>query len=86
MTPETHKYVAAAGSICIEITENGDQQDIRNLTTVQCVQRSLYLNALTDDFGNIKVEVPEGIGGQTGDVLERCKATCGRAAGTRAKM
>ena len=54
MTPETHKYAAAAGSLCFVTTENGDQQDICNLTTMQCVHRSLYLNELTDDFGNVK--------------------------------
>ena len=51
-----------------------------------CVQRSLCLNEVTDDFGNIKVEVPKGVDGRTRDILERCMATCGRAAGTRAKM
>ena len=54
MTPETHKYAAAAGPLCFVTTENGDQQDICNLTTMQCVHRSLYLNELTDDFGNVK--------------------------------
>ena len=43
MTPETHKYAAAAGSFCFVTTENGRQQDIYNLTTMPCVQRSLYL-------------------------------------------
>ena len=85
MTPETHMYAAAAGSFCFATTENGKQQDIYNLTTVVCVQRSLYLNALTDDFGNIKVEVPEGVDGRTRDVLERCVTTCGKAAGIKAK-
>ena len=69
MTPETHKYAAAAGSFCIVTTENGDQQDICNLTTVPCVQRSLYLNELTDDFGNFRVEVPKGVDSRTRDVL-----------------
>ena len=86
MTPETHKYAAAAGSFCVSMTENGKQQDICNLITMPCVQRSLYLNGTTNDFGNIKVEVPEEIHGQTRDMLERCMATCGKAAGTRAKM
>ena len=86
MTPETHKYAAAAaGPCCFVTTENGDQQDICKLTTMPCVQRSLCLNEVTDDFGNIKVEVPEGVDGRTRDMLERCMATCGRAAGTRAK-
>ena len=44
MTPETHKYAAAVGSFCFVTTENGDQQDICNLTTMPVVQRSLYLN------------------------------------------
>ena len=58
MTPETHKYAAAAaGSFCFVTTENGDQQDICKFTTMPCVQRSLYLNEMTDDFGNIQVEV-----------------------------
>ena len=86
MTPETHKLAAAAGSFCLAMTENGEQQDICNLITMPCVQRSLYLDELTNDFGNIKVEVPKGVDGQTRDMLERCMATCGRAAGTRAKM
>ena len=42
-----------------------------------CVQRSLYLNELADDFGNKRVEVPKGVDGRTRDVLERCMATCG---------
>ena len=71
MTPETHKYAAAAGSFCFVTTENGDEQDTRNLTTMPCVQRSLYLNVVTDDFGNIKVEVPRGVDGRIRDVLER---------------
>ena len=75
MTPETHKYAAAAGSFCVSMTENGKQQDICNLITMPCVQRSLYLNGATNDFDNVKVEVPEEIHGQTGETLERCMAT-----------
>ena len=56
------------------------------MITMPCVPRSLYLNEVTNDFGNIKVEVPMGVDGHTGDMLERCMATCGKAAGTRAKM
>ena len=67
-------------------TEDGRQLDICNLTTLPCVQKSLYLNEVIDDFSNIKVEVPKGVDGRTTNVLERCMATCGRAAGTRAKM
>ena len=61
MTPETHKYAAAAGSLCFVKTENGRQQDIYNLTIVPCVQRSLYLNEMTNDFSHIQVEVPKGV-------------------------
>ena len=56
MTPETHKYAAAAGSFCFSVTENGEQQDICKLITMPCVQRSLCLNGATNDFDNIKVE------------------------------
>ena len=86
MTLETHKYAAAAGSFCSSMTENGEQQDVCNLINMPCVQRSLYLNGATSDFENRKVEVPEGVDGQTRDMLERCMTTCRRAAGTRAKM
>ena len=85
MIPETHKY-AAAGPFCFSVTENGEQQDICNLITMRCVQRSLYLNEVTGGFGNIKVEVSKVVDCQTRDVLERRMATCGKAAGTRAKM
>ena len=34
----------------------------------------------------IHTEVPHGVDGQTRDMLERCMNTCGRAAGTGAKM
>ena len=77
---------AAAGSFCFVTTENGDQQDKINLITMPCVQRSLYLNEVTNDFDSIKVEVSKEVDGLTRGALERCMATCGRAAGTRAKM
>ena len=63
MTPETHKYAAAAGSFCFVTTENGIQQDICNLVTMTCGQRSLYLNERTNNFGDMKVEVPKGVDG-----------------------
>ena len=85
-TLETHKYAAAAGSFCFVTTENGDEQDINKLITRPCVQRSLYLNEVTNNFGSMKVEDSKRLDGRTRDMLERCKATCGRAAGTRAKM
>ena len=34
MTPEAHKYAAAAGSFCVVAAENGEQQDLYNVTTV----------------------------------------------------
>ena len=67
-------------------SENGDQQDTNKLITVPSVQRSLYVNEVTDDFGNIKVDFRKGVDGRLRDVLERCMTTCGTAAGTRAKM
>ena len=50
------------------------------------VQRLLYLSEMTDDFGNMKVEVPKRVDGRTRDVLARCMATRGRSARTRARM
>ena len=85
MTPETHKYATAARSFCFVTTEKGEQQDICKLTTMPGVQRSLYLEEMTHNFSNLQVEVPEGVGGRTRDVLERCMTTCGEAAGSRAK-
>ena len=41
---------------------------------------------VTNDFGNRKVEVPNEVDGQARDILECCVATCGKAAGARAKM
>ena len=86
MTPETHKYPAATRSFCFVSAENGDQQDIRKVIMIPCVQRSLYLNEVTNNFGSMKVEVPKGLDNRNRDMLERCMANCGRAAGTRAKM
>ena len=36
MTPETHKYAAAARSCCFVTIENGDQQDKCKLITMPC--------------------------------------------------
>ena len=83
--PETHKYAAAARSFCFVKTENGIQQDISTLTTVPCVQRSLYLNEMTNNFSNMQVDVPKRVDGRTRDVLEQCTTTCGQAAGIKAK-
>ena len=37
VTPETHKYAAAAGSFCSVTTATGEQQDINNLTSMPSV-------------------------------------------------
>ena len=84
MTPETHKYATAARSFCFATTEKGEQQDICKLTTMPGVQRSLYLDEMTNNFSNIQVEVPKGVDGRTRDVLKQCMTTCGEAAGTKA--
>ena len=55
------------------------------MTHMPCVQRSLYLNEMTDDFGNVQVEVPKGVDGRTRNVLEQCMTACGKAAGIKAK-
>ena len=70
MTPATHKYAEAAESFCFSITEDGEQQDVCNLITMPSVQRSLYLNEATNDFDNMKGEVPNGVAGQTRDMLD----------------
>ena len=46
----------------------------------------LYLNEVTNDYDSTKDEVPRGVEGPTRDRLERCVATCGKAAAARAKM
>ena len=43
MTPEAHKSAAADGSYSRVTTENGEQQDVWNLTIIPCVQPSLFL-------------------------------------------
>ena len=80
MTPEAHMYAAAAESFCFVTTENGEQQDVYNLTTVPCVQRSLCLDELTNDSSSAQVELPKGVESQARDMLERFVATCGKAA------
>ena len=67
------------------MTEDGEQQDFCNLITMPGVQRSLYLNEMTNDIASMKAEVHDGVDGETRVMLERCVTTCGRAAGTRAK-
>ena len=86
VTPEAHKYAAAAGSFCLVTTANGEQQEKYNLTTKLGVQRSLCLEEVTDNSSSTRVELPSGVDNQTRDMLERCMSTCGKAAGARAKM
>ena len=50
------------------------------------VQRSLYVNEVTDDLCNRKAEGSEGVDSQTRDMLERCMTTCGKGAGARAQI
>ena len=51
-----------------------------------CVQRSFCLDDVTNDSSSTQIEVPKGVNSQTRDMLERCMATCGKAARARAKM
>ena len=44
-----------------------------------------HLNEMTNNFGNMQVEVTTGVDGRTRDVLERCMTTCGKAARTKPK-
>ena len=74
-TPETHKYTAAAGPFRFVTTEHGDQQHICKRITMPCVQRSVYLNERTNNFGNMNVEGPKEVDSRTRDMLERCMAT-----------
>ena len=86
VSPETHKYAAAAGSFCFVTTADGEQQDIYNLATMPSVQRSLCLKEMTDNSASTRVKLPNRVDNQTRNLLERCMATCGKAAGARAKM
>ena len=52
VTLGTHKYAAAAGSFCFVTTERGEQQDMCNLVTMPCVQRSLCLDVAIKDHRN----------------------------------
>ena len=60
MTPETHKYAAAAGSFCSVTTEKGEQQDVCNLITMPCVQGSLCLNDVTNDSSAQRLKFQKG--------------------------
>ena len=52
---------------------------------VRFTQKEHYVNEVTDDFGNKKVEIPKELTVEPETCWKRCMATCGRAAGTRAK-
>ena len=86
MPSETHKYAAAAGSFCFVTTEEREKQDICQLVTMPCVKRSLSLDEVSNDYSSIQVSLPSEVNSKTRDMLERCMATCGKAAGARAKM
>ena len=60
--------------------------DVCNLITMPCVQRSVCLDEVTNDSGTTQVEVQKGVDSQATKMLERCMATCGKAAGAKAKM
>ena len=49
------------------------------------MQQSLCLDEVINDSSKARVEFPKGVDSQTRDVLERCMATCGKAAGARSK-
>ena len=66
-------------------TKNGEQQDVYNLTSIPGVQRPLCLDEVINDSSSAQVEFPKGVDSQTRDMLERCMATCGKAARARAK-
>ena len=55
MTPETHKYAAAAGSFCFVTTRHLQFDHYAVCTTI------IVPYEKTDDFGNIQGEVPKGV-------------------------
>ena len=50
------------------------------------LQRTLCLNEVIENASNTRVEIPDGVGSQTRNMLERCRATSGKAARARAQM
>ena len=86
VTPETHKYALQPGHsvLCLRKTEKN--RICNNLTTIPSALRSLCLEEVTDDSSSTLVELPDGVDNQTRNTLERCMATCGKAAGARAKI
>ena len=80
VTPETHTSMQLLpGHSVFVTTENGEQQ-VNFLTPMPSVQRSLCLKKVTDNSSSTRVEIPHGVDNQTSNVLERCMATCGKAA------
>ena len=77
---------AAAGSFCFVTTEERETQDICQLVTMPRVKRSLLLDEVINEYSNIQVSIPSEVNSQTRDMFELCMATCGKAAGSRAKM
>ena len=79
MTSESHNYVVAVGSFCL------NQKKICNLTTLSCKKQSLFPNEMTNNFSNIQVEDSKGIDGRPKDVIERCMTSFGKTAGMKSK-
>ena len=75
MTQDGQCSTQTFGSFCFVTTENGEQQDLFNLTTIPCVQWSLCLDELTNDSSSAQVQLPKGV----------VWPPCGKAAGARAK-
>ena len=55
------------------------------MTTFPFVQLSLCLDEVMNNSSSAQIDFPKGVDSQTIDMLERCLATCGKAAGARAK-
>ena len=49
MTPEGHKYAAAAGPFCFLTTENGEERDIQGVSLEQ--QRWVFVKVLSGETG-----------------------------------
>ena len=75
MTPEAHKYAAAAGLFCFVTTENGEQQDIYNFTTVPGV----YLLFQKSRFGTVLCRCGKKLGGLTAVQAKNAQVTIEKA-------
>ena len=87
MTPEAHKCAAAKSrSFCFVISENGAQQDVCNLIIMPCVCSDHYASRKRLMIPAAHVLYSQTVlTMKTREMLERCMATCGKAAGTRSK-